>query len=274
MKTRRNLQKLVGVLSIIVLLCLLAAVVCVGLIEIFPYSMPVGIKNTYNTIRYGVETAAISLGMGNLWYVLLIVTVVLPIQLLLIASILLLTRDSVKQGKFVAGSVLALIGVALLTIFTLVFAADLSVRGDAHIWYVAPFSWTNVDTIVRYAAGGLLAIFIIFTGSALGVKVKQNDAATQDVATQQTDTEIQEAADYETVAPSDEQQTTQQGTETTEFVPADDSVNDVVNGVYGNDVKQPSAAAMDKINKARMLYEMGAITQDEYIKLVNIYTKQ
>ena len=271
MKTRRALQIIVGILSLLVLLSLLVAAACVGVVLLFKTSELTAI---YDTVRNGFEAIANFIGLTGLSFILPLLAYVLPAQLLLIAAILLFLPDRGKQGKYIAGNVLALIAIALLTIFTIMFATDLATNVESHTWYTSPLSWTSTDTIVRYAACGTLALFIIFIGSALGVKPKQTETvATEEEAVVTESQEVSsENAPYETVAPAEEQQTVSEENET-QYVPTRTSVSEIMNGVYGTK-EQASPAAMDKINKARMLYEMGALTQDEYIKLVNIYTKQ
>ena len=269
MKTRRSLQVIVGVVSLITVACILGAAACAVLEMLFP-NMSQTVSTVVDTLTNGFKVVAAYLGFANVWYILPILVYALPAALLLTATILLFWRDNGKQGKYVAGSVLALIAVAILSIFHLLFASDLTSFMQEHVWSHTPFEWTSMDTIVRYVAAGLLAIFIIFIGSALGVKPKK----TSEVATEEQSEEPLEATNrptYETVNPS-EQQTDTVG-EATEYVPTEASVSDVSNGVYGRG-EQSDEALMAKINKARMLYDMGAITQEEYLKLVTSYAKK
>ena len=264
MKTRRALQIIVGILSLLVLLCLLAAVAFVALVMMFPNMTDAA--TIYDAIKVGFERIASTLGLGGIAFILPLLAYVLPAQLLLIAVILLFLHDNGKQGKYIAGNILSLIGVALMTIFTIVFANELVFKFDQSAVTALSFSW-----IVRLAAAGLLAIFIIFIGSALGVKPKKQ--ASETVAEELVVTEISTDGEtaYQTVSPANEQQATDAEINMT-YAPTGSSVSDVMNGIYGGENLSP--AAMDKINKARMLYDMGAITQDEYIKLVNAYTKK
>ena len=265
MKTRRALQIIVGVLSLLVVACLLAAGICVALVLLFP-DFAASISGIYDKLSAGFETVANTIGLSSMAYLVPVLAGGLPCALLLLGAVLLFLPEKGKQGKNVAGIVLSLIGIAILTVFTLVFATDLVAAFDAVSFGPLSFAW-----LVRIVAGGLLAVFIIFIGSALGVKVQDEVAATEQEEVVVSETEG-EAVTVETVN-SQVQEQPAHTTDTVEYVPTHASVSEVADNTYGTE-KQLSPEVVAKINKARLLYDMGAITRSEYTKLVETYTKK
>ena len=266
MKTRRALQIIVGVLSLLVVLCILAALACVALVLLFP-NMSATVSEVYDNLKVGFGLTAEKIGLAGMSYLVLLLGYVLPAILLLLAGILMFLRDKGKQGKYVAANIVALLAVAILTIFTIVFAKQFVSAFEQTAVTPLPFDW-----VVRLAFGGVLAVFVIFVGAALGVKPKKQiseEVAEDNAVVTESETK---SATYETVAPGAEKQATAKGN-ATGYVPGNTSVSDVTKGAYGNG-ENLSPATIDKINKARMLFEIGAITQDEYIKLVNVYLKK
>ena len=279
MKTRRALQMIVGILSLLVVLCLVVAAAFVAFVVLFPNTSPIATE-LYEMFKISFGVIANYIGLTGMSYLVPLLFYVLPCVLLLIAGILMLLKDKGKQGKYVAANILALIGIAIVAIFTILFAADLvsRVNGENHVWVVDTFNWTSMDMIVRYVSTGLLVLFVLFVGLALGVKPKKVETAAEEVEAeaeveQPQAQQEEEHSEYETVAPSSEQAATVEES-TTEYVPSDTSVSEVTKGAYGTSDEQLSPFAIDKIKKARMLYEMSAITKEEYIKLVNVYLKK
>ena len=305
MKTRRALQIIVGVLSLLMVACLIVAAEAVVFLlyareGAFEVGSPIAIA-----FYQGQNIVATQLGLGeDLSFVVSLLAYGLPCLLLFLAAVLLFVHKTPKQAKYVAGSILALIGATILTVYTIVFAPQLvyGLDWESH----AEFSWTAIDTIVRFACGGLLGIFVIFIGSALGVKPKKEAVAADEtvaseaeIATEQeaieTTDEVVEALDEsveeqpEVVEPTSEEPVVADEVETqeapveveeqqidetpaTEYVPQTDvTVNDVVEKTYGAENEELSPEAVAKINKLRLLLATNAITQQEYIKLVNIY---
>ena len=274
MKTRRALQIIVGVLSLLVVLCLLAAAVFAAIIALFP-NMSTVATELYKMFNESFDVIATYIGLNGLYFLVPILAYVLPGVLLLVAGILMLLRDKGKQGKYIAANILALIGITVIATFTILFAADLvsRVNGYTHVWTVDTFSWTSMDTIVRLICAGVLALFVIFVGCALGIKPKQ--AKSEEVTEGETEVPQEEkksTSTYETVVPGTERQPIT-GKDATEYVPNDASVADVSNGIYRKK-DQLSRAALDKIAKVRQLFDMGALTEEEYIKLVNSYLQK
>ena len=261
MKTRRALQIIVGILSLLVLVALLVAAACVCIALLFDTAT---LSDIYSKVISGFQAVAQTISLADVWFVLPIIVCLLPAQLMLIATILLFLRNNEKQGKYIAGSILSLIAIALLTIFPIVFAKGLVSEFDNASTLPLSYEW-----IVRLICAGLLAVFIIFIGSALGVKPKMQTS--QDADEEQDATASTTGTTFDTVSPTDAQQTG--APDNVGYVPAHEhSMSEILNGVYGTG--KTNSASLDKINKARWLYDMGAITQDEFVKLVNKYTQE
>ncbi|MCH5152078.1 MAG: hypothetical protein J1F65_05430 [Clostridiales bacterium] len=305
MKTRRALQIIVGVLSLLLVACLIvAALAIVFLLYARDGAFETG-SAVASAFYQGQNIVAEKLGLTeDLSFVVSLLAYGLPCLLFFLAAVLLFVHKTPKQAKYVAGSALALIAVTILTVYTIVCAPQLVYGQDweSH----AEFSWTALDTIVRFASAGLLGIFVIFAGSALGVKPKREKVAASDesVASEaepSTEQEIEQSQPEEVSADEAEEQTEAveptieeplittdveepqeapveveeaqiDETPATEYVPQTDvTVNDVVANTYGAQNEELSPEAVAKINKLRLLLATNAITEQEYVKLVNIY---
>ena len=273
MKARRSLQIIVGILSALSLLAILGVALCIGLAVLFPNNMPL-LQEGYSTLKNGIVWIARFFTIGDLTFLLPLFAYILPAELFLVATILMFLRDNGKQGKYVAGCILALIGIAISAIFTILFASDLVINVTKHVWYHAPLDWSAPDMIVRYVATCMLALNIIFVGAALGVKPKKQAVSESDEEAQPAVTDSQASENdttYETVMPEEEAQQTASPEDEIGYIPAQEhSVSEILNGVYG----QQNPVDLNKVKKARMLYDMGAITQEEFIKVVDSYTKR
>ena len=76
----------------------------------------------------------------------------------------------------------------------------------------------------------------------------------------------------ETAVEETKPETVEESMPETRYIPSDKlSVRSIVENAYGKPMEEISADTMVKINKIRLLYEAHALTQDEYIKLVNSY---
>ena len=281
MKTRRALQKIVGILSLLVVLCMLAAAISVALSLIF--NMP-AITSIFDSLKNGFNTIASLIGLTGLSFLVPLIAYLLPTILLLLAGIIVFLPDKGKHAKYYAAVIFALIGIAILTLFTGIFAADLVSGESTHLWYIAPFGWTATDTIIRYVAVGLLAIFLLFISLALRRKKhKKQDATTED---EDAATESQENAETNETAtcPCCEEHATEHATETTQTTQATQTTateheptyththearaTETANRTYRKE-EPTDPAITEKINKARMFYEMGVITYEEYVKITN-----
>lgn len=315
MKSRRVLQVIVAALSIVALACLaLFAVMLVGAehLDVTPRQ----IVNFTETFNEGLVAIATQYSLPAI--VVPVVGLCVPALLLLLATILILTKNKDKDGKNIVGCVFALIGAAVLTAFLMFFAKKLFAE--------------DLLIIAFGASGGLLALFIIFVGAALGVKPKRIVVADEDeaeeadeetaaedeepVAESETETdeeevESEEEFDVEPLETSDgeselEDETDAEGvddlksldvdlgelereldeklgittapeepaeeTPATQYVPQTDvTIHDVVERTYGKDGDGLTKSTIEKINKVRALYELRAITEEEYLKLVRKY---
>ena len=324
MKSRRVLQIFVAVLSIILLVCL-AAVAAVLYLANYLSFLPQQLVEFGDTFRTGLKTVSDKLEFYD-WSTPVIFFGV-PGFTLLLAVILILTKSkNGKNAKNVAGCIFALIGVAALTACSFVYAKDLYA--------------TNALLIAYCVNGGVLALFVLFIGLALGVKPKKV-VATEAVETQQMlddtepheeETEITANQEVETTDDRDglhesepeqevEEEVTEYATEkveevesdvdgnreqemadeierlqeelkrlqsekekqqlvyedepitpATQYVPHPDvTIHDIVQKTYGKQSGELNATTLAKINKVRALYEAKAISEQEYIKLINKY---
>ena len=319
MKSRRVLQIIVAVLSIITLACVaLLTVSLVGAKHLDVTPQP--IVDFTETFGDGLKAIADQYSLPEI--VVPAVALGAPALLLLLAIILILSKNNGKDGKNIVGCVFALIGVAILAAFMMFFAKKLFAESQLVIDFGA--------------SGGLLALFIIFVGAALGVKPKRIVVADESTETVEDELEpvegvavedepVEESEEYtEAIAEDDgefdvepletveseselEDETDAEGieelksldaelerldkeldeklgiTETpaeepaeetpaTQYVPQRDvSIHDVVERTYGKDSDGLTRSTIEKINKVRALYELRAITEEEYLKLVRKY---
>lgn len=307
MKFRRALQIVVAVLSALILACL---IVSVAVLTLLPESMPDWANTLFGNFSNAVGAIATALNMESLMPVVTALVYGLPSLLLLLGCVLLFLPDKGKQGKYVAGSIMALIGVFILCLFAAWFAQDLvtGLGGEGE----APLGgWHNV---VRLVAGVLLAFYLLLVVLITAIKPKQAATATDDTTEQQAtestpeqatapeteqsrevasepaktatvttesesnpvvaDTKQKTAASKSAEEAPAPKKTRERHKETpaTKYVPETDvSVHDIVESTYGNQESELNSATMEKIKKVRALYEAKALTQDEYIALVNKY---
>ena len=180
MKSRRVLQVFVGVLSIILLVCL-ALVAAVIYLHSYLTFIPKQIADIGDTFQTGLNAVfkVINLQGGAVPAVFFGA----PSLLLLLAIILILTKNKGKDGKNIAGCIFALLGVAALTIFMLLFEKVLFA--------------TSIQLIACSVIAGVLALFLLFIGLALGIKPKKqpapevaaSDEPSAEVAASTTETE-------------------------------------------------------------------------------------
>ena len=183
MKSRRVLQIIVAVLSIATLagILLFAALMVVAEhIDVIPQQV-VDFAQTFNR---GLKSVADKYYLYD--SVVPSVAVGAPALAFLLAIVLLLTKDTGKEAKNIVGCAFALVGAAILTVFVCVFAKHLFVEE----LLVAAFC----------SSCGLLAVFVVFVGCALGIKPKRiritefaDEAAADEAAAGETVTETQEA---------------------------------------------------------------------------------
>ena len=318
MKSRRVLQIIVAVLSIITLVCLaLVSVTLVGAkhLDVTPQEV-VDFTATFND---GIQSVADKFSLPKI--AVSAVAVCAPAVLLLLAIILITAKNKGKDTKNIVGCVFALAGAAILMAFLMVFAKHLFAE--------------NLLTVAFGASGGLLALFIIFVGAALGVKPKRIVIADESETAEESaeapaaeesapvaESEEEPAEDVVEVEESEEPveieeehfDTTEESlleddaedveelkkldselailekvldeklertepleesaeeTPATQYVPQQDvSIHDVVERTYGKDGDGLTKSTIEKINKVRALYELRAITEEEYLKLVRKY---
>ena len=287
MKSRRVLQIFVAVLTIAVLACwlLLGALIVVGRHADLKLDIIVEMTRIF---KNGLKAIAVAYSVPV--KICAFAVFGAPALLLLLALILILTKNKGRDAKNVVGCVFALIGVLLITAFLGIFAAQLFDK-----------SWVD---IVRYACGGLLALFVLFVGLALGVGAKRKRVAASDeqpvdeAAQSSEATTVEEAEVAEENAPVEEkseatddseklallekieesstaeevEERPEQETPVTKYVPQkDETIRDVVEKTYGKEGDSLTSTTIQKINKVRVLYEAKVITEEEYLKLMRKY---
>lgn len=299
MKSRRVLQIFVAVLSIILLVCLAAVAAVLYLGNLLSF-LPQQLVEFGDTFKAGLKT------VSDVWKWLDWSTPALffgvPGGALLLAVILILTKNKGKDAKNVAGCIFALIGVVALAAFSFIYAKTLYAESALLIAYCVN--------------GGVLALFVIFVGCALGVKAKSKDfeeieiaddgepQSEETVATQEeavATEEREELAESEVeAAETPEQDTEQEANETVEETEAEQegngqvqqedeedvfedtpatqyvpnlgvTIHDIVAKTYGKENSELTSTTLAKIKKVRALYEAKAISEQEYIKLINKY---
>ena len=297
MKTRRALQIIVGVLSLLVVAALIVATLgFVFFLFAREDAFPIGTEVSHAIYR-GFYVSADRIGLSeDLAALIPALFYGLPCLLLFVAAVLLFVHKTPKQAKYIAGNILALTGVTIFTVFSLVFTFDIE-AGNLMI----PSTETEVVkamiaslTTVQIALGGLLALFVLFVGLALGLKPKRevanevsDDAATA-VESESETQEIETVTVEETVEVTEQPEVNEEpvvseepvaeaaapaeDTPATEYVPNTDvTVSDIVENTYGSSTENLSADTVAKINKLRALLDNNTISQAEYLKLVNLY---
>ena len=187
MKSRRVLQIFVGVLSVILLACLALFAAVLYLHSYVPF-IPQQIVDVGDTFQVGLDAV---FNMINVHGAAVPATFFgAPGLLLLLAIILILTKNKGKDGKNIAGCIFALLGVALLTGFMLVFVRVLFA--------------TEIQLIAGCAIGGVLALFLLFIGLALGVKPKKQATAESETSEEPGVTVVASTAEAEPASVTEE----------------------------------------------------------------------
>ena len=155
MKAQRVFRKISGVLCLFVVIAL--TVISVGLmyVAMFP-DLSQKLSNLFSGLSNGFTTVAGYWGMTSIVYLLPLMFYVVPALLLLVGGILLVM--SKRNASTIAGSVLALIGIAPITVFSTVCAAEL---------------FDNYATVFIAVNVALLALFVIAIGCTLGLIPKK-----------------------------------------------------------------------------------------------------
>ncbi len=250
MKARRGMQITVGVLALLVASCLvLFTLACVAFA--FIPKLPSAIADLPKQLKNGFVAVADWLTIGSLYYVVPLAAYAFPVLLLVIAAGLLLSKKG-KQGKYIAGCVLTLIGVAVIAGFSIVCAKPL--LGENAI-------------VLQGSAAGALALTVLFAGLALGLKPKQNPQ--EELEQAQSSEQKGEQVGATTEEGTEEQPTEQEPV--APYVPQEVSVETAVEEVYGKE--EPKRVPDSKLETLKMLLDVGAISEEEYLKLLESYLK-
>ena len=284
MKTRSALQIIIGVLSLLVAAGLfVTAVAIVFLLYANPALFETQIT-VANTISLGLRHVGTAMGLTvRPATIVSAIFYGVPFVLLLTAAILMFLRKANKQAQYVAASVLALAGATILTVFNIVCATSL-LGGDLVVSYKPEILQKMIDSnlYVRIAFGGLLALFTLFVGLALGLKPKREKVPNETVETeaeqstvetwQQPTTVEEQVEEQDEVQPDVTADANVEQNPAMEYVPNTDvTVNDIMHNTYGDVDEELDTESVTKIKKLRSLLEINAISREEYLKLVNIY---
>ena len=196
MKSRRVLQIFVGVLSIILLACLALFAAVLYLHSYVPF-IPQQIVDVGDTFQVGLDAVFKLINLQSVAVPAIFFGA--PGLLLLLAIILILTKNKGKDGKNIAGCIFALLGVVLLTAFLLVFVRFLFA--------------TEIQLIAGCVIGGVLALFLLFIGLALGVKPKKQSTTEPEVSDEPSVTVATSTEETEPVSVTEETTETEEDTE-------------------------------------------------------------
>lgn len=288
MKARRSMQIVVGALALTLAALLLLGTLVIGAMAVLPdmFGEKAQIPTQISTALKGI---AESLGVAERYYLVAITAYAFPVLLLLLSALLLLLKRG-KQAQYIAGCVLALLGGVIVCGFSAVFAKELAGSNAAALTGVSVF---------------VLALLVLFAGLALGLKPKKAVMASEDAEQPEAEPATEQPAPLETEqpAPEDEQQeaparpeeqdaepepiaeapepaeqeeATEEQPDIAEdvqnmYVPTNTSVQDTVEDIYGEG--EAKSVPDSKLATLRMLLEMGAISEEEYTKLLKSYLK-
>ncbi len=256
MKARRSMQILVGIWTLLLALGLVLVTAAAFTADILP-DQPAILKNFAMTLKEGLQKIADTLQIGDVYYVIPLVVYVYPFILLMIGAILLLKRNKSVEGKNIAGCVFALLGGIPAAGFSAILCKPLA--GDDLFIFAGAF-------------GGWLLLLILFVSLALGLHRKE--VALQPMSQRNMSGYwcVDDTVDEEPTTPTEEAPQSTDQPQEVPYVPQDNvTVQNTADEVYDQPKEQP--AAMTKIEKLHMLLEVGAITEAEYLKLLQSYLK-
>ena len=281
MKSRRALQIVVAVLSIVVLvgLALSAALVVVAKhIDV----MPQQILDFTERFNSGLQDIAEPYQMAIIFGA--------PALLLLLGIILLLVKKG-KEAKNIVGCAFAVVAVLGLAVFFSIFADQLF-----------GVLWT---LIVWLACGGVAALFVLFACLSIFLRPKRTSVTVfteampvEDLVSvtvedsEEADTAVEQEASTEVETAEEEVESVEEAVEepeaeteevekapeeatpetpATQYVPnLGVTIHDIVEKTYGEGVEL-SDTTLKKIAKVRSLYQAKAISEQEYVKLMRKY---
>lgn len=303
MKARRRLQITLGVLTLITAIVLLAAMLAIGLAALFPEAEGFAkLRGWVQTPVNGLKSIALTLGAPKLYYLLPVLAYIAPALLMSLGSLLMLLRSKGKQGKFVTGFVFAAIGMLIANVFSIVFAKELF-AGYAIAAQCGCAALLAVFVLFAGLGLGLKDKSAQTSDSEALPKDQSAEEQTEpaeEFAAQQEENQQQivqiETMGWENIAEQPQERPEPQPAEvgseqieTTpltaaepapqqqpqpqadEYVPQNLSVKNTVEEVYGKD--KSKQVSDSKLSTLRMLLEMGAISEKEYLSLLDSYLK-
>ena len=248
MKARRSMQITVGWIALIIAAALVLSALAFTVMSFLPQQFEQIINIPATLLESFTKTAA-DWGIADYFYLLPAIAYGLPTLLLVIAAALELSRDKGKQGKYVAGCMLTLIGVTIVALYTVIVLATEVMQGNGAL-------------VLRCSVGGLFALTALFCALALGLP--RGKKAQQQVAETTAATSVEQPTAEETA------QSPAANDSAADYVPEEVSVKETLDEVYG---EEPAHISDSKLSTLRMLLDMGAISDEEYLKLLESYLK-
>lgn len=291
MRTRRLFQVASAMLAILFAIALFAVSVLAMLpffgteMKGFAQTLGQGIEKVVSEISFlqGMENS-----LGEILFVM--VTMFVPALLLLMASLILFSKPYKSQGKYAFAAIIAILGILVFAVIFEMYAKK--IFGDAAI------TW-----MIGIGAGVVLLLFLLVM--SLVCKAPKATTETADTAeaaptneTEQAPTQAATVADntarVEQVTPQvievrvvepvqthePKANTAPETTATveksapiaTDYVPNEhNTVTEIMENTYGKRSEELSPENLKKIRKLRGLLDSKAITEQEYIALVDAY---
>lgn len=297
MKARKKLQLTVGILTAVAAALMLLTMLLLGAVALFPQafgSLSVFVEN----LVAGFHEIGALLGMTETYYVFPMIAYLLPLPLLAVGAVFMLVRRK-GNAKYIFGCVLGLLGVAIPCAFSLAFANYL-VGSHLVLRCVGAFLLAVYVTLVGLSLGlkdkrkvataeeatteTATPIEIVAepteivapteteepTEVALFDEPTSAEQTTEQAPTEQTPSEnaepaIEQTTEFERQAPTVEEQAPAQ------YVPEEVSVREAVDEIYG--AEKPKQVSDSKLSTLRMLLDVGAISEAEYLSLLESYLK-
>lgn len=298
MKARRGLQVTVGVLTLIVIVLLALFALTMTVVQKLD-NPPAKLVDVVATVQMGLENIAAEIKLSTT--IVLLVMLGIPAAFMLLGVILLLARKTKVEGVHIAGSVFVLLGLLVMTA-AVVVAADAFAMGDE-----------KLSLIVRLAMLGLFVLLTLLIVISLAIKRRPltDEQLSEQLTEEQTQTEpveehieehveepvnepidesVSEVVEEPVVEPVNEPenrpveeqepqaqpqpapaQETAPTSPAEQYIPQEVSVRQTVEQVYGKPNAESNGSS--KLKKLRMLREMGAISEEEYVRLLESYLK-
>ncbi len=256
MKARRTLQIILGVLAILLVAAALFVTVLVAFADKIPDSF--GALKTYAvTYAEGIQQLVAETPASQAFALIPAAAHAVPSLFLLLGAVLIFIKNKGIEGKNIAGSLFVLIGGTMLAVF------------------VCVLTYLGVQQYIKetaFAAAISVALIVLFAVLALCVGRKAVAIAPLTAQTEEEQQPEQPAENDQSgdVAEQQAEQPAQESPAVEESYNSENSVSATVNDVYSPDHNRLTKSKIDKLH---VLLEMGAITEEEYMKLLQSYLK-